>query len=60
MGTLRCACATGFFVDGIKKYKVTTQEYSPESVRRLVDFYEALTTSRGAKSGMRVSITTHR
>ena len=41
MGTLGCVPAYDrFFVDGIKKYKVTTQEYSPESVRRLVDFYE--------------------
>ena len=30
-----------FFVDGIKKHKVTTQEYSPESVRKLAKFYEA-------------------
>ena len=30
-----------FFVDGIKKYKVTTQEYSLESVRKLAKFYEA-------------------
>ena len=41
MGTLGCVPAYDrFFVDGIKKYKVTTREYSPESVRRLVDFYE--------------------
>ena len=42
MGTLGCVPAYDrFFVDGIKKYKVTTQEYSPDSVLRLVDFYEA-------------------
>ena len=41
MGTLGCVPAYDrFFVDGIKTYKVTTQEYSPESVLRLVDFYE--------------------
>ena len=42
MGTLGCVPAYDrFFVDGIKKHKVTTGEYSPESVLRLVDFYEA-------------------
>ena len=42
MGTLGCVPAYDrFFVDGIKKYKVTTQEYSPESVLRLAKFYEA-------------------
>ena len=42
MGTLGCVPAYDrFFVDGIKKYKVTTQEYSPESVRKLAKFYEA-------------------
>ena len=41
MGTLGCVPAYDrFFVDGIKKYKVTTQEYSLDSVLRLVDFYE--------------------
>lgn len=41
MGTLGCVPAYDrFFVDGIKKYKVTTQEYSLKSVLRLVDFYE--------------------
>lgn len=41
MGTLGCVPAYDrFFVDGIKKYKVTTQEYNLESVLRLVDFYE--------------------
>lgn len=29
-----------FFVDGIKKHKVTTQEYSRKSVRKLAKFYE--------------------
>ncbi|QGS10183.1 hypothetical protein FOC40_01340 [Schaalia odontolytica] len=42
MGTLGCVPAYDrFFQDGVAKYKVTTQEYSPESVLRLVDFYEA-------------------
>ena len=42
MGTLGCVPAYDrFLVDGIKKYKVTTQEYSLESVRKLADFYEA-------------------
>ena len=42
MGTLGCVPAYDrFFVDGIKTYKVTTQEYSPKSVLKLVDFYEA-------------------
>ena len=41
MGTLGCVPAYDrFFVDGIKKHKVTTGEYSRESVLRLVDFYE--------------------
>ena len=41
MGTLGCVPAYDrFLVDGIKKYKVTTQEYSLDSVIRLVDFYE--------------------
>lgn len=42
MGTLGCVPAYDrFFVDGIKKYKVTTGEYNLKSVLRLVDFYEA-------------------
>ena len=41
MGTLGCVPAYDrFFVDGIKKYKVTTQEYSRNSLLKLVDFYE--------------------
>ena len=41
LGTLGCVPAYDrFFVDGIKKHKVTTQEYSLKSVLRLVDFYE--------------------
>lgn len=42
MGTLGCVPAYDrFFQDGVATYKVTTREYSPKSVRRLVDFYEA-------------------
>ena len=41
MGTLGCVPAYDrFFVDGVKKHKVMTQEYSRNSVLRLVDFYE--------------------
>ena len=41
MGTLGCVPAYDrFFQDGVAKYKVTMQEYSLESVIRLVDFYE--------------------
>ena len=41
MGTLGCVPAYDrFFVDGIKKHKVTTQEYSLKSVRKLAQFYE--------------------
>ena len=42
MGTLGCVPAYDrFFVDGIKKHKVTTGEYSLKSVLKLADFYEA-------------------
>ena len=42
MGTLGCVPAYDrFFQDGVAKYKVTTQEYSLESVRKLAKFYEA-------------------
>ena len=56
MGTLGCVPAYDrFFVDGIKKYKVTTREYTPESVRRLVDFYEEHNDRlEEARRGMRV------
>lgn len=41
MGTLGCVPAYDrFFQDGVAKYKVTTQEYSLESVRKLAKFYE--------------------
>ena len=56
MGTLGCVPAYDrFFVDGIKKYKVTTQEYSLESVRKLAKFYEAHNDRlEEARRGMRV------
>ena len=56
MGTLGCVPAYDrFFVDGIKKYKVTTQEYSTNSVLKLVDFYEAHNDRlEEARRGMRV------
>jgi len=42
MGTLGCVPAYDrFFQDGVAKYKVTTREYSPNSVLKLVVFYEA-------------------
>ena len=42
MGTLGCVPAyERFFQDGVAKHKVTTQEYSPKSVLKLVVFYEA-------------------
>ena len=41
MGTLGCVPAYDrFFIDGIKKHKVTTQEYSLKSLLRLAKFYE--------------------
>ena len=41
MGMLGCVPAYDrFFQDGVATYKVTTREYSLESVLRLVDFYE--------------------
>lgn len=42
MGTLGCVPAYDrFFQDGVATYKVTTREYSLESVRKLAKFYEA-------------------
>lgn len=56
MGTLGCVPAYDrFFVDGIKKYKVTTQEYSRNSLLKLVDFYEEHNDRlEEARRGMRV------
>ena len=61
LGTLGCVPAYDrFFVDGIKKYKVTTQEYSPDSVLRLVDFYEAHNDRlEEARRGMRTEDLTY-
>ena len=61
MGTLGCVPAYDrFFVDGIKKHKVTTGEYSPESVLRLVDFYEAHNDHlEEARRGMRTEDLTY-
>lgn len=56
MGTLGCVPAYDrFFQDGVATYKVTTREYSPESVRRLVNFYEEHNDRlEEARRGMRV------
>ncbi|ERH33037.1 MULTISPECIES: hypothetical protein [Actinomycetaceae] len=56
MGTLGCVPAYDrFFQDGVATYKVTTREYSPESVRRLLDFYEEHNDRlEEARRGMRV------
>lgn len=61
MGTLGCVPAYDrFFVDGIKKYKVTTQEYSLKSVLKLVDFYEEHNDHlEEARRGMRVGDLTY-
>ena len=56
MGTLGCVPAYDrLFVDGIKKYKVTTQEYSQNSLLKLVDFFEEYNDRlEEARRGMRV------
>lgn len=56
MGTLGCVPAYDrFFQDGVATYKVTTREYSPKSVLKLVDFYEAHNDRlEEARRGMRV------
>ena len=56
MGTLGCVPAYDrFFQDGVATYKVTTQEYSPKSVLKLVDFYEEHNDRlEEARRGMRV------
>ena len=61
MGTLGCVPAYDrFFVDGIKKHKVTTGEYSPESVLRLAKFYEAHNDRlEEARRGMRTEDLTY-
>ena len=56
MGTLGCVPAYDrFFQDGVATYKVTTREYSLESVRKLAKFYEAHNDRlEEARLGMRV------
>ena len=56
MGTLGCVPAYDrFFQDGVATYKVTTREYSPKSVLKLVDFYEEHNDClEEARRGMRV------
>lgn len=56
MGTLGCVPAYDrFFQDGVATYKVTTQEYSTNSVLKLVDFYEEhIDRLEEARRGMRV------
>lgn len=56
MGTLGCVPAYDrFFQDGVATYKVTTQEYSSNSVLKLVDFYEEHNDRlEEARRGMRV------
>ena len=53
MGTLGCVPAYDrFFQDGVAKYKVTTQTFSPNSVLRLAAFYEAHDRLEEARRGM--------
>ena len=55
MGTLGCVPAYDrFFQDGVATYKVTTQEYSLDSVRKLAKFYEEHNDRlEAARRGMR-------
>ena len=61
MGTLGCVPAYDrFFQDGIAKYKMTTQEYSLNSVLKLVEFYEAHNDRlEEARHGMRTEDLTY-
>lgn len=61
MGTLGCVPAYDrFFQDGVAKYKVTTQTFSPNSVLRLADFYEAHNDRlEEARRGMRTEDLTY-
>ena len=61
MGTLGCVPAYDrFFQDGVATYKVTTREYSPNSVLKLVDFYEEHNDRlEEARRGMRVGDLTY-
>ena len=61
MGTLGCVPAYDrFFQDGVATYKVTTREYSLESVRKLAKFYEAHNDRlEEARRGMRTDDLTY-
>ena len=61
MGTLGCVPAYDrFFQDGVATYKVTTQEYSRNSLLKLVDFYEAHNDRlEEARRGMRTDDLTY-
>lgn len=61
LGTLGCVPAYDrFFQDGVATYKVTTQEYSLESVRKLAKFYEKHNDRlEEARRGMRVGDLTY-
>lgn len=61
MGTLGCVPAYDrFFQDGVATYKVATQEYSLESVRKLAKFYEAHNDRlEEVRRGMRVGDLTY-
>lgn len=61
MGTLGCVPAYDrFFQDGVAKYKMTTQEYSLNSVLKLVEFYEAHNDRlEEARHGMRTEDLTY-
>ena len=61
LGTLGCVPAYDrIFVDGIKKHKVTTGEYSLRSVLTLAEFYEAHNDRvEEARRGMRTEDLTY-
>lgn len=61
MGTLGCVPAYDrFFQDGVATYKVTTREYSRNSLLKLVDFYEEHNDRlEEARRGMRVGDLTY-
>ena len=61
MGALGCVPAYDrFFQDGVATYKVTTQEYSLESVRKLAKFYAAHNDRlEEARRGMRTEDLTY-
>ena len=61
MGTLGCVPAYDrFFQDGVATYKVTTREYSRNSLLKLVDFYEEYNDRlEEARRGMRTEDLTY-